>query len=218
MKFFGKIVLIVLAASAAPLGVAWAQYPICWTSITPPNDTLHLFVNPDSVMIDTCSGSSTFHHRYAAKWFRIEFQKVIFYIPSSSNIDTIIDRGWRDIDTNQIIMRAAFDSVEVHFGSFVLQKAFPGAGDTTTLFNLLQSQIFLLKFNNYVDIDSAQAMLKTIPSVNAYYQNRAVGASWVPSDLGMVPQTDISEIQLANPDSFFKKFYHKIVGVGVYIK
>src|SRR5580692_5015788 len=111
--------------------------------IFPPNDSVQKYANPDSVKIDTCHGSSTYHHRFAAKWFRIEFKKVIFNIPAASNPDTVIQRTWRDIDTSQSAIRAGFDSVEVHYGTFILQKAYPDAGDTS---NLL-SQVFLLEFD-----------------------------------------------------------------------
>jgi hypothetical protein len=136
--------------------------------------TIEQCSNPDSVKIDTCSSTVDFGHRYATKWFRVEFRKLIFFIPAASNVDTIIDRRWRDIDTSDIALRAGFDSVEVHFGTFVLQKAYPTESDTSSLAHLLQSQVFLLKFDNYVDIDSAQTLLKTIDSINTYYQNRAL--------------------------------------------
>ncbi|MEP7234879.1 MAG: hypothetical protein ABI778_06245 [Ignavibacteriota bacterium] len=166
-----------------------AQISSCWASITPPNDTLppyHQYANPDSVMVDTCSGSATYQHRYAAKWFRVEFQKVIFSIPAATNLDTSIDRGWRDIPTIDTAIRDGFDSIELHYGTFVLQKAYPGADDTTNIF-FSQSQVFLLKFDNYVDIDSAQSMLKTIPSIYTYYQNRAVAFNAVRTHLQIKP-------------------------------
>ncbi|HYM21210.1 MAG TPA: hypothetical protein VEW28_09465 [Candidatus Kapabacteria bacterium] len=169
------MVFIAVFFTLSVVDEGFGQFPTCWTSITPPNDSIYKYVNPDSVMIDTCYSSSTYHHRFASKWFRIEFKKVIFNISAASNPDTIIQRTWRDIDTSQMVLRANFDSVEVHFGAFILQKWAPDIGDTT---NLL-SQIFLLKFNNYVDIDSAQAMLKTITSINTYYQNRALALNEV---------------------------------------
>lgn len=101
--------------------------------------------------------------------FESSLKKVIFNISAASNPDTVIQRTWRDINANQTAIRTGFDSIEVHYGTFILQKAYPDAGDTS---NLL-SQVFLLKCDSYVDIDSAQAKLKTVPSINTYYQNRA---------------------------------------------
>jgi len=52
----------------------FAQTQSCWTFIFPLNNS-HDYVNPDSVKVDTCHNSTTYSHRFAAKWFRVEFKK-----------------------------------------------------------------------------------------------------------------------------------------------
>ena len=56
------------------------------------------WANPDSVKVDSCSGSTTFGEKYAKGWFRVEFSYYILPTPIGPR-DTIIDRTWHDIDT-----------------------------------------------------------------------------------------------------------------------
>jgi hypothetical protein len=161
------IIAAMLLLGAARAG---AQVDSCLVMALP-NDSAHgTLWNPDSVMRDTC------HDGYYLRYFVKAGIEVIFLdsgvVPLGYGApDSILEVGWQAIDTNFSVIRAAFEHLYNHLGSFVLRKENPA--DTSTL----SSGIFKLIFQAYTNVDSALADLDSLPDVkvNFYRPNVPAG-------------------------------------------
>ncbi|TAL66937.1 MAG: T9SS type A sorting domain-containing protein [Bacteroidetes bacterium] len=127
-----------------------------------PHQPDSLINNPDSVMVDTCDG-----YFYTKKWFFVLLPVNSLNIPQAPP-DSILEVGWDDIDTNFQSLRDGFEELENKFGMFTLRKQVPEMSDS----NAIGSRVFMIRFNNYVRIDSVYYTLKSISGIqDCYYIN-----------------------------------------------
>ena len=170
---------LILTAFIATTQIAKAEVKLdsCWKMYFP-NEPEKGFLNPDSVMVDTClSGSSIFPYTpheilLAKRWFSTILPIHALDIPVARH-DTIIERNWRDIDTNFKNLRNGFADLEIKFGEFKLYKTQPENDDT----NSYGSRSFRIKFNNYIVIDSVIFYLRKITVLifpNYEYRNMII--------------------------------------------
>ncbi len=170
MKTIFKILLvIVLLTLSAQYTKAGDTLDTCWTMVFP-HDPDHGYYNPDSVLYDTCLCKTKpwlppyCKYVYAKQWFGLDLPKGALNIPKAPR-DSIILRNWRDIDSSFTELRDGLQNIEDMFSSFIMRKEFPDYGDS--------SNIFLLKFNYYFNIDSVVYYLKQIYTlVDAFYDYR----------------------------------------------
>lgn len=108
-----------------------------------------LCYNPDSVMIDTCSESTTHGKWYSKLGFEIEFDSGVITLGYGER-DSILEVGWEAIDTSFAALRSAFEDLYVNRGPYVLRKINPQDTMATSRY----SRWFLLRFFNYTLVDS----------------------------------------------------------------
>lgn len=119
--------------------------------------------NPDSVLVDTCSGSSTYGSFYARKWFRIAFGAYVIPLPTFS-ADTIIEVSWTAVDTSFSDLRAGLQLIEAKYGSFVLRKLYPESNDTANG----ASSNFAVRFASAVCVDSVVHAFASLPLMGGH--------------------------------------------------
>jgi|GEM_PF-7027476 len=124
------------------------------------------FENPDSVMYDSCKcGMNIFEFAdsnrrwpreffYADKWFWVNLPNGSLDVLQAPS-DTTIIRHWTDISSSFTTLRNDFENLENTYGNFVLRKLYPEDIDTLTSF-----KVWLIKLDNYVNIDSVETFLK----------------------------------------------------------
>jgi len=139
---------------------AYAQLDTCYQLVTEHQPCSGIY-NPDSLMVDTCSGNQTV---YARKWYRIIFFQDPFNIPEGDP-DTTITRNWIDIDTNLTDLRNMLDSVESIFGSYYFKKCFPHITDTS----LLSCKCYEIEFEEYCDSDSLSNFIHSFEMIYKFY-------------------------------------------------
>jgi hypothetical protein len=149
------------------------QFPECWRLVWE-HDLQNGIYNYDSVMVDTCISDTNWYENwankvlYAKKWFCVILPNNALYIPECP-YDSIVERNWTDIDSSFSNLRVGFQILENTFGQFVLRKEYPHITDS----NSTGSKSFLIRFINYVNIDSAEQFLKNIDGINRqYYFNK----------------------------------------------
>src|SRR5260221_284133 len=159
-KIFAKILFLALAIYATA-SEACAQTPDSCLKLLGHDRIDHIkdWRNPDSIMVDSCLSSPAYLHKFAKKWFSLDFQYGSMLPIPAAPVDTIIQVEWTRIDTNFRATRVAFNALEQRFGHFILQKGVPRVGDTSD--NL--STIFDMKFDSLVDVRAVDTQLKIIP-------------------------------------------------------
>ncbi len=123
-------------------------------------------INPDSVMIDTCGvkvDTLSFGVRDSRLYGRHDYYVVFNYhtilpIPVAP-IDSVLFVDRSEINGSFSNVRAGFDTLYTHFGGFKLRKPFPQISDTSDP----DASTFCLWFDNYVKIDSVEAIMRLIP-------------------------------------------------------
>lgn len=120
------------------------------------------WINTDSALVDTCTGSSTYRGIYVKHWFNFAFQYGSMLQLPAAPADTILEVSWTTIDTNYAATRSAFQSMEVKYGTFYLRKRNPDVSDTSEPF----STSYKIRFENYVCEDSAWHDLKAVPEID----------------------------------------------------
>jgi hypothetical protein len=119
--------------------------------------------NPDSVLVDTCTGSSTYGSFYARKWFRIAFRAYVIPLPTFP-ADTIVEVPWTAVDTSFSDLRAGLQTIEAKYGLFVLRKVNPEINDTANG----ASSNFTLRFASAVCVDSVVHALSSLPLMGGH--------------------------------------------------
>lgn len=162
-----KILYIFAVLSFFATATCYAQMDGCLKLWFTPGDTT--WTNPDSVMVDSCELSLGFGKKYAKGSFQIGFSYYLLPTPDGAE-DTIIDRTWRDIDTQYVSVRNAFDTLEQHYGSYYFRRDDPHINDTS----LGRKSRFFVWFDDYVPIDSVTTFIEGINHVEyAVYLMRA---------------------------------------------
>lgn len=163
-----------------------------------PHNPSQSFVNPDSVMVDTCSVGRPW---YAKGTFEVRLSQ-----SPISNGATADELDWyviQDIDTNSADI-ARWEQLDSVFGGLHIRKAFLDSTDPAGY----AVRTYLLKFDNYVLIDSVVASLKLLSAIeDARYLNRSAKLLSIPSDAGMKPLK--SQSDLATPGSFISGTLNK---------
>jgi hypothetical protein len=111
---------------------------------------------------------------FANRWWEIEFDVDAIVLPALPS-DSIVEVGWRSIDTIYPNIRAGFEALEGTFGTIILRKQDPEA---TTGEN---SRIFDMRVGQYAEVDSVTTIADTIPNVRCEF----VGGFIFPA--GVVP-------------------------------
>ena len=117
-------------------------------------------VNLDSVMVDTCAGSSTYKQLYTKYWFDVEFKNYVLNLPAAP-ADTTLEVSWTAIDTTYSAIRNAFSVIESKYGTLWLKKYAPSVVDSTRLV----SRKYQIRFDNYNCIDSVLVDLNNCPGL-----------------------------------------------------
>jgi hypothetical protein len=129
--------------------------------------------NPDSVLIDTCLCSDIHwtecEYLYAKQWFEILFPIGSINLPYYP-ADTIIYINWDDIDSSFTEIREKLLNMYTAFGQYSMQKVYPDIIDPSRS----GSRYFLIKFDDYCNIDSVEEYLIGISDVKAKYIRRFV--------------------------------------------
>lgn len=123
--------------------------------------------NPDSVAVDTCWDSPTYDQLYARQWFDVTFDTQAVDLPWYPN-GTVIDTTWEVVGTDFSSIREGLEDLEERFGTFILRKRWPA----DTLGEI--SQMFDLRFDSYVNIDSASDAINAIPNAYGGYIQRLI--------------------------------------------
>ncbi len=152
MKVFLLMIFVLIT-----LGLAEAQTSSCLKLLNNPYDST--FHNPDSIMVDSCSSSPTYLHKFAKQWFTFWFQYGSMLPIPAAPVDSIIDVEWTQIDTAYPSTRAWFDTLQQKVGHFILNKDVAYAGDTSDI----SSRFFGLRFDSLVDIQAAVNQMLMIP-------------------------------------------------------
>ncbi|MEP7233945.1 MAG: T9SS type A sorting domain-containing protein [Ignavibacteriota bacterium] len=139
------------------------------------------FINPDSILVDSCIGSPTFLHRFAKQWFTLRFEYGSMLPIPAAPVDSIILVEWRQIDAAYQTTRAGFDTLQQIFGHFILKKGDAWQGDTS----VFSDRDFDLRFDSIVDIQAVVTQMLSIPMIldgSVNYLERAGGLSIVGSN------------------------------------
>ena len=145
----------------------------CWKMYR--HDPKNNYFNPDSVMYDSClcPGNEDYppcDYIYAKKWFSITFKnKDPFNFPIGP-YDTLYIATWQQLDSTQSELRKIFQNIENIFGTFILKKDFPEVIDS----NRPASRIYLIKFDNYVNIWNVSDSFKNSDKLQDVYYLNAV--------------------------------------------
>lgn len=155
-------------------------------------------VNVDSAYYDRCSSSATQGSMYCRGHYTLRFDWYVIPTPAIS-YDTAIVYRWNDIDSRFAAIRAAFQYIASTVGPFTLTKRFASISDTG---NRL-SHSFILRFDSLLDVDTALALLRTVPNMTVVFNGRpGTYLSLVPSNNGLVPGLDFSNIALDHTTTF----------------
>jgi len=131
------------------------------------------FENPDSVMYDSCECGDIFkyfynndwtlpkQYFYAKQWFLVDLPFGALDVPQGPP-DTVIIRNWSDISTTFSNLRTGLEEMDNIFGNYILQKRFPEDVDSS----YGTSTVFLIKFDEYVKIDSVENFLNSVTDIN----------------------------------------------------
>ncbi|MFH1050197.1 MAG: T9SS type A sorting domain-containing protein [bacterium] len=146
----------------------------CFRLIWEDNHAIEYY-NPDSVMYDSCKcGMDIFEfskeykrwpkeYFYAKQWFWFNIPNGSLDMPQAPS-DTTIIKNWTDISSSYTNLRNDFESLENTYGNFILRKLYPEDVDTLTA-----TKVWLIKFDNYVNIDSVETFLKIFNDVDELY-------------------------------------------------
>ncbi len=165
------------------------------------------YLNADSVRVDTTTGSPTFHHLFAKRYFAISFTYDIMPLDSVSS-DSVLIVGISAINGSYSVIRTQFDSLQVKLGTISFQKAYPAIADST----IACSNAFGLFFANYVDVDTATFYLQQIPLTHVRFASMPYVNCVIPTDAGMIPGTPASALPPdgSNPPSGYATNFHPL--------
>ncbi len=154
------------------------------------------FVNPYFVKVDSCSGSPTYGEFYGKEFFRLKVEYNIIPRDFLAPEDTIIEYTWQDILPQYTDARNEFQQFEQMFGTFYFRDPYPNEPDTSQFIK----RSLALRFDHYVNIDSAENALKSITCLkSAMFVGWFKVTTYIPSDVGFRSMTPFSVLQ-AIPD------------------
>jgi hypothetical protein len=182
-----KVLLFSLLSFFLLTSQSYSQVPdSCLKIFCFPQDST--FFNLDSVKVDSCFGSPTYGEFYATHFFYIKFKYNVLPRPGIYPKDTIIEYTWQDIDTSYSYTREGFQQLEQEFGSFWLREERLSFPDTTQFL----PRTLLLRFEDYINIDSVENFVKNIQLVSEAYYRRGYGITSRVNDGDKVSQMALS--------------------------
>jgi hypothetical protein len=146
--------------------------------------------NPDSIKIDTCSGSPTFQHKFAKRMFVVNFPRNFFLFDHV--LDTNEVKGVSDIDSSHLSTLNRFLGLQDTFG-IIYFKGLP-LKESDSLFMLNPS--VLMYFQDYQDVNYiTEHFTLTIDSVHVVEFISGYGTGCiVPKDKAMESNNPITDI------------------------
>jgi hypothetical protein len=167
-------------------------------------DTIHF--NVDSAYYDACAPTTAHQKIYCRRHYTLRFDWYVISTPTYG-YDTAIVYQWTDIDSRFASIRAAFQGLENTAGHFTLTKRLASISDTG---NRL-SHSFILRFDSLLDVDTALALLKSIPNMTAIFNGRpGLFLSTIPSDTCLIPGLAFSQIALDGTTNPFSRYLHPL--------
>ncbi len=87
------------------------------------------YYNPDSVRVDTATGSSTYEHLFAKGYFGMFFSYHVIPLDSVSE-DSVLSVGVSGIDTTYSAIMSALEGIQLKYGTITFRKEHPQIGDS----------------------------------------------------------------------------------------
>ncbi|HEY6171490.1 MAG TPA: T9SS type A sorting domain-containing protein [Candidatus Kapabacteria bacterium] len=137
---------------------------VFWPGTTIDEADTTLAWNPDSTHVDTCATQPPYRIMYCRSSYHLTFDWRVINSPVVT--DTALVYEWTDIDTLYPSIRNAFQSLEAKLGHFTLTKAVSDIEDTSIAVN----KLFVLVFDDLVNVDTAMAYLTTVPHMKAIWR------------------------------------------------
>jgi hypothetical protein len=124
--------------------------------------------NPDSVMVDTCTGSNTYNKRFAKKYFILQFSQ--FFYPFDTILKPHIIKTVNEISNSKPNLKIQFKQMESLYGTIYFQGNLNEYPDDSTLIN----PVLRLYFESNQNTDEIiSTFKKNIDSLNdVIYQGR----------------------------------------------
>ncbi|HVZ37642.1 MAG TPA: hypothetical protein VHI13_00030, partial [Candidatus Kapabacteria bacterium] len=153
--------------------------------------------NSDSIVIDTCGLKGEwstcveaahyvddYTRLFARRWWLIVFDVDAVHLPAADR-DSIVEIGWREIDTAYPDIRAGFEMLEMMFGPITLRKKYPdnATGDG--------SRIFRMRLQSYFRLDSVINLTRSIPHLTCDFDSELLFPSSVVASDGDVSRTSL---------------------------
>lgn len=175
-------------------------------------------LNPDNVLVDTCSSSATFDKIFAKRYFFIQFKQ--YYYPFDTVLKPDSIQGVEDISESKPLLKQQLEQLENEFGTFYIQGHEYEETDSVERFN----PVLRIFFEDYQDIDYVLERFKEVlDSTKLFvYSNRIVILCNTPSDIALKPETKESDIYLSykkswnpyipgyNTDDFYPTNFHPL--------
>jgi hypothetical protein len=175
---------------------------VFWPGTTTDQSDSSLAWNPDYAHVDTCGVQPPYRTIYCRSSYHLTFDWRVINSPVAS--DTALVYEWTDIDTLYPSIRSAFQSLETALGHFTLTKAVSDIADTSIAVN----KLFVLVFDNLVNVDTAIGHLSSVPNMKAIWRGMPrFNRTYVPSDKGLKPNIDFDEISLNSSSKFNPKLH-----------
>lgn len=136
--------------------------------------------NPDSIMIDTNSMSSSMGEIYSKRGYTITFSQHIFS-KSTDYTDTVKYLSWEDIDSNYLSVRLRFQELHSKFGLYSLSHY----DDSFRPRSRLYKTSYFLLFSSNVNVDSVLNFINSSSAVYAKFNHRSTPLARIPNDRGL---------------------------------
>ena len=155
-------------------------------------------LNPDDVMVDTCSSSATYDKIFAKRYFFIQFKQ--YYYPFDIVLKPDSIKGVADISSSKPELKLQFEQLENEFGTFYFQGHIYEETDSVVFFN----PVLRVFFENYQDVDYVLFRFKElVDSMKLIdYSNRIRILCNTPLDIALKQDTKESDIYLAYKKSW----------------
>jgi hypothetical protein len=162
-----KSSFIAIALSFFAISACYGQVDSCivfWPGTTTDQSDTTLAWNPDYTHVDTCGTQLPYRIMYCRSSYHLTFDWRVINSPVAS--DTALVYKWTDIDTLYPNIRSALQSLEAELGHFTLTKAVSDIADTSIAVN----KLFVLVFDNLVNVDTAMGHLSSVPHMKAIWR------------------------------------------------
>ncbi len=196
-RFHSFVFVLLLVLFGSQLKAQPSTYPLYQVAYGP------IFINPDSVRVDTTTGSPTLGHIFATGYFLVAFEYNVIHLDSVA-ADSVLTVNIGALDTAFHSIHSTLSYVQSKYGTITLRKKYPAVGDTSAG----TCNEFLLSFNTFVDVDSALKDLKTVPFCDIYF-NKPQANCVIPNDLCVRPGTHEWDI-MTDANHWWRDDFHQL--------